>query len=208
MARPRVHDDAVRHRLLEVASEVIARHGAEGLSLRDVARRAGTSTTAVYTLFGGRDELVAEVGTEAFRRFAGRLAAAPRSGDPRADLLALGLAYRAGALDEPHFYRVMFDVAGAGARAAAGPPVEEHGTFRVLRDRVRDVVGPDVPEPAVVATAHVLWALVHGLVQLELGGLTPGDATEREARYARALATSGAAVVAAAVSDPGGTLAQ
>lgn len=206
MARPRVHDESVRRRLLEVASEVIARSGPEHLSLRDVARRAGTSTTAVYTLFGNRAELVAAVGQEAFRRFAAHLDAAPRSGDPAADLRALGLAYRAGALADPHYYRVMFDVVGAGARDGSGPPVEERPTFRVLRDRVRDAVGPGTGDDDVTATAHVLWALVHGLVSLELGGLAPGGPARREELYGRALATAGRAAVTAVVSGGGGTL--
>src|SRR5689334_460451 len=56
MGRPRLHDDAVRSRLLEAASTVLAQDGVAGLTVRDVAARAGTSTSAVYSLFGGRPE--------------------------------------------------------------------------------------------------------------------------------------------------------
>lgn len=199
MPRPRVHDDAVRTRLLEVASEVVSTRGPEALALRDVAARAGTSTTAVYSLFGGRPQLVAAVGDEAFRRFAAHLGGVPRTGDPETDLAALGHAYRDSALADPHFYRVMFDVEGTGARAAQAPPVHSHATFAVLRDAVRAVVGPEPDGDAVERAAHALWALAHGLVSLELAGLTPGDGDERAAQFATALRSAGPALVAAAL---------
>src|SRR5215218_5802202 len=179
MARPRVHDDALRTRLLEVASQVVAQGGTGGLTVRDVAARAGTSASAVYALFGGREELVHAVGEEAFRRFAAHLAAAPRTEDPEADLLALGLAYRASALGDPHFYRVMFDTAGVGAQETSAPASTSRPTFRVLADaagRVLQARGmpPDAAGPAAETAALMLWGVAHGLVELELSGLLPG----------------------------------
>ena len=199
MARPRTHDDAVRRRLLESASRAISRGGPAGLSVRAVAAEAGTTTAAVYSLFGSRDGLVGAVVEEGFRRFAEQLADVRRTADPMADLLALGLAYRRSALTEPHFYRVMFAPApdtgggaaggghhGRGSREAVGRP-----TFAVLRSAVERALGSgegatwDAEEIAVR-----LWSLTHGLVSLELAGLLPGDAAEREARYRDALRTA------------------
>ena len=54
MARPRVHDDALPPRLLEVASELVAERGEDALTVRAAATAAGTSTSAVYALFGSR----------------------------------------------------------------------------------------------------------------------------------------------------------
>lgn len=94
MARPRLHDDALRDRLLDVASRAISEHGEGAVTVRSVATAAGTSPSAVYALFGSRDELVAAVSAEGFRRFAAHLAAVERTDDPGADLAALGGAYR------------------------------------------------------------------------------------------------------------------
>lgn len=94
MARPRTHDDAVRSRLLERASEAIAARGEEGLSLRAVASGAGTTTVAVYSLFGSREALVKAVVQEGFRRFAARLDHVEQSDHPLADLFALGRTER------------------------------------------------------------------------------------------------------------------
>ncbi|NLF04329.1 MAG: TetR/AcrR family transcriptional regulator [Actinomycetales bacterium] len=186
MARPRRYDDALRTRLLETAADAIAAHGPGGLSLRDVARGAETSTSAVYGLFGSRDALVAAVGHEAFARFAAHLAAVPHTDHPDRDLFELGLAYRAFALAEPHFYRVMFDVAPSTGRGVEEP------TFAVLRDAV-ERTAPAHPAPGEAAFA--LWSLVHGLVSLELAGLAPGSDDERTARFAKTLREVGPALV-------------
>lgn len=189
MARPRVHDDALRARLLQEASTIVATTGAAGLTVRDLASRAGTSPSAVYSLFGSRDELVRAVGDEAFARFAARLAAVPRTADPGADLLGLGLAYRENALADPHFYRVMFSATGAGLQDGSRGPATASATFLVLRDAVARVLGDRAPaqEPALA-----LWALVHGLVELELDGLLPDGAQER---YVHVLRTAGQGIL-------------
>jgi AcrR family transcriptional regulator len=199
-----VHDDALRTRLLDVASRVVADDGPRLLTVRDVAARAGTSASAVYALFGSREDLLRAVGEEALRRFAEHLGAAPRSDDPEADLLALGVAYRASALADPHFYRVMFDTAGAGTREPGAAPATAQPTFRVLADAVARVLrshgAPDGPARAAADPAALtLWGLAHGLVELELGGLLPGEEAERAERYRSALR----AVGLAAVSGPG-----
>lgn len=202
MARPRVHDDALRRRLLEVTSQVVASAGPDAVTVRDVAGRAGTSASAVYALYGSRDALLAAVTDEGFRRFAERLAAAPRGTDPRVDLLALGLAYRENALAEPHFYRVMFAGPGpADGGPTTEPPATDRATFRVLQDAVGRVLASggrtrEAEEDSAREGALALWALVHGLVSLELAGLMPGSADERTDRYVRALRTAGAALLA------------
>lgn len=192
MPRPRLHDDALRARLLEVASRAVASGGQDAVTVRSVANAAGTSASAVYALFGSRDQLVAAVSAEGFRRFAAHLAAVPRTPDPLTDLRALGLAYRASALDEPHFYRVMFERAVTPSGDAA--PVVEQQTFGVLRDAAARLL-PGSSDERVEAAAVGLWGLVHGLVALELADLLPGDDERRAARYESALAAVGPALL-------------
>lgn len=194
MARPRVHDDAVRRRLLEIASEVVSTDGPAALGLRDVARRADTSTTAVYALFGSHADLLAAVSAEGFRRFAAHLDAVPRTDDARGDLLALGLAYRASALADRHFYRVMFEVpvppdAGPDTAAAAQP------TFATLHRAVARVLAAPGGADAASDVAAVLWAHVHGFVALELAGHLPVDPTRCAEIYEASLRALGTAVL-------------
>jgi len=173
MARPKLHDDTLRIRLLDRAAELLSAEGPEALSLRRLATAAGTSTTAVYSLFGGKSALLQAVHEEAFRRFGQHLATVEPSGDPDDDLLRLAHAYRASALDDPHMYAVMFGrrVPGFEPEPAAGD-----ATFQPLVDAVRRAVESGMPaddaaDPVTVAAA--LWATAHGVVSLEVGGFLP-----------------------------------
>lgn len=203
MARPRVHDDALRTRMIERAAAIIAERGAAGLSLRRLADESGTSTSAVYALFGNRDGLVRAVAEEAFRRFAAHLAAVEQTEDPLADMLTLGVAYRASALAEPFFYQVMFD--SGPARVPVGD-VAAQPAFAVLRAAVRRCqdAGLLPAQPPAEAMAFSIWGHVHGLVALELAGLMPGTPQEREAGYVAALRAAGAGQAVLAAMPPGG----
>jgi AcrR family transcriptional regulator len=197
MPRPRLHDESLRARLLEVTSEVISADGEAAVTVRGVAARCGTSASAVYALFGSREALVSAVSDEGFRRFGAHLAAVPRTQDPAADLRALGLAYRHSALADPHFYRVMFD---RGVPTGDALPATLRPTFLALRDAVLRVLlaigAPDDKERA-GEVALALWALVHGLVGLELAMLMPGDEPQRASRYAATLTAAGPALLRA-----------
>jgi AcrR family transcriptional regulator len=174
--RPKVHDAALRLRLLECAGATLSTHGLAALSLRSLAAEVGTSTTAVYALFGGKPGLLAALHAEAFTRLGARLAAVPLGADPLEDLVALGRAYRDAALADPHFYEVMFGGAlPADERwCAAAAPILRPVADVVQRAAATGVLRPEL-DPETVSLA--LWATLHGLVSLHLRGLLPADAT-------------------------------
>lgn len=81
---------------MSCATEMFATHRPEGVTVRALAAAAETSTGAVYTLFGGKDGLVAEVRGRAVAGLFQDLSTVAVSGDPLADLRALAAAYRGG----------------------------------------------------------------------------------------------------------------
>ncbi|TDD67299.1 TetR/AcrR family transcriptional regulator [Jiangella aurantiaca] len=189
MGRPRLHDDALRDRLLERAAATVSSEGVAALNLRALAAEAGTSTAAVYSLFGGKSGLVSALYERVFARFAERLAAVGVSDDPVADIVRLGHAYRENALADPHGYRVMFggelrpsDVGRRAARSGAR-------TFDPLLDAVRRAVraGAFPKRPPAESIATALWANVHGLVSIELGEFMPPRAGDPAAVFAAAV---------------------
>ena len=174
--RPKVHDEALRARLLDRAAETLSTDGPDGLSLRKLAADAGTSTTAVYSLFGGKPALLRELYLEAFRRFGERLSTVKRSGDPVEDLVRLGIAYRESARADPHLYEIMFSTTIPGFEPDADAIRQAVGTLQPLLEMVRSGIesghfaGHRDEEIALAS-----WALVHGLVSLESQGhLPPG----------------------------------
>src|SRR5262245_29322108 len=108
MARPKEYDDDLRTRLLDAASRVLAAEGPAAVSIRRVASEVGTSTTAIYSLIGSKEELVRQMYLEGFRRFAQHLDGVPEHPDPLEHLAALGDAYLENAIENPSLYLVMF----------------------------------------------------------------------------------------------------
>ncbi|MFR9806291.1 TetR/AcrR family transcriptional regulator [Pseudonocardia sp. RS010] len=171
MPRPKVHDDVLRDRLRVRAAELLSAHGVTGLSLRTLAADVGTSTTAVYALFGGKPGLVKSLVDDAFRRLRRTLTDVPRARDPAEQLVALGEAYRAGALDDPHLYDAMFDRHQLDAESRA----LQEAAFLPLVEAVERAVDAKVlrhdAHPPTVALG--LWSALHGLVTIQLHAHTP-----------------------------------
>jgi AcrR family transcriptional regulator len=175
---PKVADPAVRTALIEHAARLIAEEGREALTLRRLAAEVGVSTMAVYTHFGGMDELRHEVSREGFARLAQHLGGVTATGDPVADLIVLGWAYHANATANPDLYRVMF-MEGTLDEAAIGKRID-HATFQMLIDGVQRCLdaGRFRPAPA-LALANQLWAASHGIAALGLAGiLGAGEAVD------------------------------
>src|SRR5215211_5008997 len=132
---PRIGNLATRAALVEAAARLLAAQGPAALTARRLAAEVGTSTMAIYTYFGSMPDLVRGVVREGFDRLARRLAEAPTTDDPVADLAHQSRAYRSNALAEPHLYAVML-----GGSTVAGFALTDEDrrigldTFRVARD--------------------------------------------------------------------------
>ena len=175
MPRPKTHDDALRVRLLDRAGELLSTQGASALSLRKLAADVDTSTTAVYSLFGGKPALVRELYVEAFDRLGSRLHAVTPTGDPLEDLVRLGIAYRDSALADPHLYAIMFGDAIPGFE----PDEEAHALALAALAPLQDTVRAGVETGLFTGPANSMtmacWAIVHGFVSLELTGALPPE---------------------------------
>ncbi|MGH3228704.1 MAG: TetR/AcrR family transcriptional regulator [Streptosporangiaceae bacterium] len=185
MARPRTHDEALRRRLLDSAGQILATGGVPALSLRTLAGAAGTSTSAVYSLFGGKPALLRAIYAEGFARLTRHMAAVEPSDDPAEDLVQLGLAYRTSALQNPRLYPVMFGHPPAGMEPGEAERGAGRQAFALLAAAVgRGVQAGTFPAGSERRLTLAAWALAHGLVSLELHGLLPAGA---QADYERIL---------------------
>lgn len=171
MARPRVHTDDLRERLLADATGVIAGEGSVALTLRGLAALSGTSTTAVYSLFGSKDSLLQAVLTRAFDTFADANEQVPQTDDPVRDIQGLGATYVQWALDQPQLYGVMFGDALVGIGPGEECLAAAARAMAPLRSAVDRAIGQGVFRPADPETVMTsLWAQVHGLASLLLTG--------------------------------------
>jgi AcrR family transcriptional regulator len=160
MSRESYHHGDLKAVILAQAADLVAERGADGISLRELARAAGVSHAAPAHHFTDRRGLFTALAAEGWRRLAVALA------DARPEFIDAALAYVRFALDHPGHYAVMFDrslvdpenseliaaVGAAGAELARGV-----GT---LDDR-RATEDPQ-------AAALAAWSLVHGFSLLWL----------------------------------------
>ncbi|MER6075808.1 TetR-like C-terminal domain-containing protein [Streptomyces sp. NPDC001817] len=177
MGRPRTNDEAVKERLVECATEMLATRPRESLTVRGVAAAAEASTTAVYSLFGGKDGLIGAVRDRAVAGLFQDVSAVPTSADPLADLYALAVAYRRWGRGHSHLYTVLFG--GVQSFDPSGE-VGASDPIRPLLAAIGRALAAAVLVGEATSIALSIWAALHGLVTLELAGALD-DATAEAA---------------------------
>lgn len=175
MGRPQEHDDSTRVKLLEAAETLIGDGGPKALSVRAVAEQIGTSTRAVYSVFGGKDGLLQALVAQTFASLGALVDGLPVTDDPSADLVRAGVdGFRRFAVEHPNLFRLAFERLAADLAPSPEGIAATRASLRALRTRVqhcdRDgLLGGRDPE-------HVTWqfhALCQGLASVELQGWLP-----------------------------------
>lgn len=163
------HHGNLRETLLAAADTVLAERGAQGITLRDVAKAAGVSHAAPYHHFPSLNDLLAAVAERAFGALALALEQAATEPDTAERMLKINDAYVACALARPAQFRLMF-----------GPLLarkQDYPAFRAAAEQAFGVV-------LAAASAHdpqrgpelalTGWSLAHGLSNLLIDGALEG----------------------------------
>jgi AcrR family transcriptional regulator len=158
-----------RDEILDVAVSVLEEEGPDALTMRKLADRMGIRAPSLYKHVEDKDDILAGVQERALLDMGRHLSAATGQG-----LVPLAQAYRSWARAHPRLYEV--------------------ATRRPLaRERITPGVEDTAAAPLVTAVggdehlARALWALAHGLVDLELSDRFPPDA-DLDATWRTALA--------------------
>ncbi|MEU0822246.1 TetR/AcrR family transcriptional regulator [Streptomyces mirabilis] len=156
-------DTGLRARLIEVGVDLVSTEGAQVLTLREIARRAGVSHGAPRRYFPTHLELLSAIARRGFADLGARAAEAlgDAAASPRDRLTTLGRVYLDFAFTQPGMYELMFrhdllESGKLGLRETSLP------LFGVLVD----LVGRARPEADTALVAGALWANLHGIAQL------------------------------------------
>lgn len=162
------YDEALRRGILTEAIRRLRDSDPSTLGLRPLAASQGTSTTAIYTMFGGKAGLLAAVAAEADRQLAGALREVLGHDSVETDMRALCRAYRRWALEHRGLYGLV-----------VGDPVPTHRPDvtadgpqwrRPLLELVDALVDEGIFRDADVhEISTAIWASLHGVVSLEMG---------------------------------------
>jgi len=161
--------ERTREEILAAATAVVLEAGAESFSLREVARRAELSPSALYNHFSSREDIIMAIAIRGLGALSAHLTAASQDGAASCRLRALSAAYIRFSRERNSEYRLVFDclenqptswegylriaepftliVAACADGLASGELVDRSGT------------GPGT-------MAYALWALCHGHAML------------------------------------------
>ncbi len=166
---------------MAVATRMLEEDGPEALQARKLTAELGTSTQAIYTLFGGMPGLFEAIVADGYVRWGRYVAATPETDDPVADHFSKGWALCDWALAFPQLYRLMMGLTGGSLRMHAGLEMTMAGTMagfpegqaarEVLMRSVDRIIasGRIRPVDSVVLAGQFL-TMTHGYVLLEIAG--------------------------------------
>ena len=193
MGRPREHDEETRAALRAAAERLVIEGGPAALSVRAVAREAGTSTRAIYSLFGSKDGLLVDaLARDAFTFLADEIAELPETDDTVADLVEIGTVFRRLVVEHPARYRIAFQRIVPGMTAGPELTAARQRALDQLLDKVGRLEEAGLLGRKTVREAAMEFnAMLEGLANAELRGttlpwLTPG---EEERQWREALET-------------------
>lgn len=184
--RTAYHHGNARSALIEAAAALLEESGAAGLSLRQVAERAGLSRQAPYNHFTDKAALLAELVRDGFERLAARTRAAAASTSVPFDRLTKAAEdYIAFGQEHSALFRLMFGkelvdlTQHHDAQAAASTGLTE----------LAAIIAGLAPGPAVQDVTLVAWSLVHGYTSLcvETGLEGQEKRAERARLFARTI---------------------
>ncbi|MCU0732234.1 MAG: TetR/AcrR family transcriptional regulator [Hyphomonas sp.] len=173
----RYHHGDLRAALIEEGLKLIDKGPADALSLREIARNAGVSATAVYRHFPDKAALLGALCLEGHARMAAAFRKAMAASTPGVEAFtAMGRAYVHFALAHPALFRMM--MAQTGGPVMAPPPTsgaEGSDGMQILVNAIDGLFGSDTPPQVREARRLKAWSLVHGLAMLMLDGQVPAE---------------------------------
>jgi AcrR family transcriptional regulator len=153
---PRQADPQLEQRILEAASRLRARGGEKALTMRAVAKAAGTTTPTVYERYRDRDDILRALRIQCRVQLFARL----RGSRTWAEACHSYLEF---ALENRHAYEVLYD------KFAEPPSLHEPWpSFNLLRERLTKRLGGTPRQHTRLMLS--LWSLMHGTAMLMIRG--------------------------------------
>lgn len=176
-------------RLLDAVDEVIAEHGPSGVTLRRVGAEAGLSHTAAAHYYGDKPGLFTAYITRSWNEIADGVENASTQPSARQAMLDAADVYATFALEHRSAFSVMSRLELANVDTPELWAARERGFFGVTAILVRGQEGGWAVDRDPLDLIAICWGLVHGVVDLWVGGPleAPFDGSELRPTLSRLL---------------------
>jgi AcrR family transcriptional regulator len=165
---PRHPDPDLEERILKAAQTLWKRGGDEALTMRGVARAAGTNTPAVYRRFKDRQDLVRALLLRIVHRTRQHF-------DASTTVEGMAEAYVDSALKQPHEYELFYSyshwLSPRKVEKRIRPIRESRPNFAFVERQLAERLGGDPEDHTQLALA--VWATLHGTTTLLLSKSIP-----------------------------------
>jgi AcrR family transcriptional regulator len=163
--------EAFRKKATRAATRLFAEHGYDGVTMRAIAEKLGTSPMAPYRYFENKAEIFELVRADAARRFSdAQVKQFNSTTDPAERMSRMRDAYVQFALQHPDQYRVVFELRKDPETSQEAVTAELQPAVLAMVEAARSVIEAGFFSGDPVTVTHLLWAHVHGLVSLRLAG--------------------------------------
>lgn len=185
MARPPATEEQrerQRGRIRAAAAEIYSEHGLGGVSIREVASRAGVSQGTIYTYFTSLGSLMRSLWTEPVGKVSRELEQLAGSiSDPVERLHAVLRRYVDFAVQHPDVHRgAMLYVRPSSQPKPVPAPIDDVVLFRLLAESLQELADAGrlaATDPR--QAAELMWAAVHGALGLAINSdvyaVTPAE---------------------------------
>ncbi|OGR15318.1 MAG: hypothetical protein A2277_05720 [Desulfobacterales bacterium RIFOXYA12_FULL_46_15] len=160
----------MKEHLLKAARDLMDKGGINALSMRTLGNLAGFSRTALYRHFENKESLLAAIVAENFSQLEEIINQAEEPGKTPGQALSILLtAFYEFGIRHPDHYRLMFSTRWDETRH---PEIKQAAksmfakTAALVSGAARPGLSPEIP----VQKTAVLFAFIHGMVELHLSG--------------------------------------
>ncbi len=155
---------------LAAAREIAEAEGLRGLTARRIAGRIGYSVGTLYNLFEDLDELIFRLHVTTLDDLHEACALDRRTGEPEADLRALGQAYIGFTGEHPRLWDLLFEHRLPEGRPLPDWYLEKVARLLVLVEAAIAPLFAPGQEVERLHSARVLWSSLHGMCSVASAG--------------------------------------
>ena len=172
-----------RQAILDAARQIISTKGLDALSIRAIADAIDYSPAGLYEYFGSKEEIIAAVCEEGFRRFTNHLKLVDEQLPADEYMVELGMAYIDFAVRNPDFFLLMFTTVpmglvsfSTGDKLDQADLINDDSSFGMLLRAVQRGMNEGVLYPpsdmGLLELAYAAWTQVHGMAMLRISPMT------------------------------------